>query len=309
MKVGAIEAGGTKFVCGIVEIDGSASAADGSASATRILSRKSIPTTSPPETLGESLEFFRREAHALAPEGLSALGIGSFGPVDLHESSPTWGYITATPKPRWRNTRVAGYFRDELGLPVAFDTDVNGAAYGELLWGAARGLRDFVYITVGTGIGGGVYSNGALLHGLSHPELGHLKVQREPGDPFAGACPFHKDCLEGMASGPAVAARWNARPEELPQAHEAWELEARYLARAFAGFALILSPERILLGGGVGLRPGMAERVSTLVGEELAGYLPPLASREALARFVVRPELGADAGLLGAAALAIQAPL
>jgi fructokinase len=302
MRVGAIEAGGTKFVCGIIEAEISAG------SKPEMLARRSIPTTSPAETLGAALEFFKSEAASHASGGLVALGIGSFGPVDLRLSSPTWGYITATPKPLWRDTDVAGFFRDRLGLAIAFDTDVNAAAYGELLWGAAQGLEDFIYVTVGTGIGGGVYSNGALLHGLGHPELGHIKVQREASDGYPGNCPFHKDCIEGMASGPAIAGRWKVKPEELAPDHEAWELEATYLARAFAAYALVLSPELILLGGGVGLRPGMAERVAALVGEELGGYLPALGDRERLSRFVLRPQLGADAGLLGAAALALRDP-
>jgi len=299
MIIGAIEAGGTKFVCGLMDADGQDCAKPA------LLARASIPTTVPEETLRACLDFFRSEA-ATKEVKLDAIGVGSFGPVDLRASSPTWGYITATPKPGWRNTEVAGYFRKELGLPVAFDTDVNAAAYGELLWGAAKGLNDFIYVTVGTGIGGGVFSNGALVHGLSHPELGHIKVKREPSDRFEGTCPYHRDCLEGMASGPAIGERWKAKPESLGAGHEAWELEARYLARAFAAFACVLSPERILVGGGVGLRPGLAERVAELCGEELGGYIPALADRSRLAAFVARPALGSEAGLYGSAALAIR---
>jgi fructokinase len=226
--------------------------------------------------------------------------------VDLKPSSPTWGYVTATPKPGWQDTEVAGFFRDKLHVPVAFDTDVNAAAYGELLWGAAKGLKDFIYITVGTGIGGGVFSNGSLVHGLAHPELGHIKVQREASDAFAGICPYHRDCLEGMASGPAIGARWNSRPEDLGTDHEAWELEAHYLARAFAAYTFVLSPERIIMGGGIGLKPGLAERVSAYVGEELGGYVPQLRDPARLAGFIARPLLGSEAGLLGAAALALR---
>jgi len=226
--------------------------------------------------------------------------------VDLRPGSPSYGSITATPKPGWRNTDIVGYFGRELELRAAFDTDVNAAAYGEYLWGAARGAKDFIYLTVGTGIGGGVFSNGLLVHGLGHPELGHVKIRREDGDSYEGACPFHRDCLEGMASGPAIAARWGTRAEDLGPDHPAWELEARYLAKALACYALVLSPELILLGGGVGLRPGLAERVSALVGEELAGYVPPLAEPKRLRAFVARPSLGQDAGLYGAAALALR---
>jgi fructokinase len=266
----------------------------------------SIPTTEPGPTLDASLAFFADAAAESGIARLDSVGIGSFGPVDLRLSSPTWGFITSTPKPGWRDTRLAGFFRDRLDVPVAFDTDVNAAAYAEFLWGAAKGLKDFVYVTVGTGIGGGVFANGDLLHGLGHPELGHVKIQRESSDAFPGVCPYHGDCLEGMASGPAIGKRWKARAEDLAPDHEAWELEARYLAKAFAAYAFILSPERILMGGGVGLRPGLAERVSARLGDELGGYLPQLDDEARLSAFVARPRLGAEAGLFGAAAVALR---
>jgi fructokinase len=300
MLIGAIEAGGTKFVCGLLDADSQDCAKP------TILAKKNIPTTSPEITLGAAMDFLAAACEEQKVVKLDSIGIGCFGPVDLKTSSPTWGYITATPKPGWKDTEVAGYFRARFGVPVAFDTDVNAAAYGEYLWGAAKGIKDFVYITVGTGIGGGVFSNGSLVHGLQHPELGHVKVQREAADSFAGCCPYHGDCLEGMASGPAIGKRWGAKAESLGTDHEAWELEARYLAKAFAAYSFILSPERILLGGGVGLRPGLAERVAVLLGEELAGYIPVLADPSRLAGFVARPQLGAEAGLIGAAALALR---
>jgi fructokinase len=300
MIIGAIEAGGTKFMCGLLDADCQEYGKP------TLLAKTSIPTTSPMETLAAALGFF---ASATASKGIArvdGVGIGCFGPVDIKLSSPTWGHITSTPKPGWQNTEVAGFFRDALRAPVAFDTDVNAAAYGELLWGAAKGLKDFIYVTVGTGIGGGVFSNGSLVHGLAHPELGHIKVQREASDAFAGICPYHRDCLEGMASGPAIGQRWNAKPEELGADHEAWELEARYLAKAFATYTLVISPERILMGGGVGLKSGLAERVSSYVGEELGGYVPELEDPARLEHFVARPLLGSEAGLFGAAALAIR---
>jgi fructokinase len=300
MIIGAIEAGGTKFVCGLFDADCQ------EVGKPRLLARATIPTTGPEETLESSAAFLASAAESKGVGKLDGVGIGSFGPVDLRPSSPTWGYITSTPKPLWRDTPVASFFRDRLGVPAAFDTDVNAAAYGEFLWGAAKGLKDFVYVTVGTGIGGGVFSNGSLVHGLGHPELGHIKVQREASDTFPGACPYHRDCLEGMASGPAMGQRWKKRAEELGTDHEAWELEARYLAKAFAAFAFVLSPERILMGGGVGLRPGLAERVSAFVGEELGGYISALESPAQLAGFVARPLLGPEAGLYGAAALALR---
>jgi fructokinase len=300
MILGAIEAGGTKFVCGLFDADRSDYAKP------TLVDKKSIPTTSPKETLAASAEFFTMAAASKGIGELDGIGIGCFGPVDLRVSSPTWGYITATPKSGWRNTEVASFFRDRLGVPVAFDTDVNAAAYGEYRWGAAKGLKNFIYMTVGTGIGGGVFSNGDLIHGLTHPELGHVKIQREAGDGFPGICPFHRDCLEGMASGPAIGGRWNVRPDEIGAEHEAWELEARYLAKAFAAYTFVLSPERILMGGGVGLRPGLAERVAVIVGEELGGYISFFEDKSRLADYIVRPLLGAEAGLFGAAALALR---
>jgi fructokinase len=300
MTLGAIEAGGTKFVCGLFD----ANCSDYAKPA--LIARKSIPTTSPEETLAASSEFFTTAAESNGLGNLDGIGIGCFGPVDLRLSSPTWGYITATPKIGWQNTEVASFFRDRLGVPVAFDTDVNAAAYGEFRWGAAKGLKDFIYVTVGTGIGGGVFSNGDLVHGLTHPELGHVKIQREAGDSYPGMCPFHRDCLEGMASGPAIGGRWNVRAEEIGPDHQAWELEARYLAKAFAAYTFVLSPERILMGGGVGLRPGLAERVAVLVGEELGGYISVFEDKARLAGYIARPLLGADAGLFGAAALALR---
>lgn len=300
MILGAIEAGGTKFVCGLFEADGASCAKPS------LVEKASIPTTSPAQTLEACLDFFLSTAASRKLGDIDELGIGSFGPVDLKPSSPTWGHITSTPKAGWRDAEVAGFFRDRMGVPVAFDTDVGAAAYGEYLWGAARGLRDFVYITVGTGIGGGVFSNGALVHGLGHPELGHVKVKRAEGDAFPGLCPYHGDCLEGMASGPAMGKRWGKKAEELGTDHEAWELEARYLARAIADYCFVLSPERLIMGGGVGMRPGLAERVADILEEELGGYLPLVSERLRRGLFVARPELGHEAGLFGAAALALR---
>ena len=298
MTIAAIEAGGTKFVLGLYRVEPSGAVPP------ELLVRKSVPTSTPEDTLAAAGGFFVSEAREHGK--IDAIGIGSFGPVDLKQTSPTWGHITTTPKPGWSGADIAGYFRSRFGVPVAFDTDVNAAAFGEHLWGTARDLEDFVYITVGTGIGGGVFSGGNLVHGLSHPELGHVKVAREQCDHYPGRCPYHRDCLEGLASGPAISERWGKPAEELPDGHEAWELEARYLARAVAAYALVLSPETVLVGGGVGMRPGLAERVGVLVGEELAGYIPALTQRGRLAGFVRRPALGSDAGLVGSAALAVR---
>jgi fructokinase len=298
MKIAAVEAGGTKFVAGLFSVD------ENGTRPPLLLERTSVPTTTPVETLSATGTFFEK---AIKDHGaIDAIGIGSFGPVDLKPSSAEWGHITSTPKPGWSRTNVAGWFRERFHVPVAFDTDVNAAAYGEYLWGASRGVQDFVYITVGTGIGGGIFSGGNLVHGLSHPELGHIKLAREADDPYQGRCPYHGACLEGLASGPAIAERWGASPEALPADHRAWELEARYLARAVAAYALVISPELVLLGGGVGLRPGLAERVSALVGEELGGYIPALNRPDRLAGYVRRPELAGNAGLVGSVALALR---
>jgi fructokinase len=298
MIIAAIEAGGTKFACGIFMTDCS------TRSKPVLLARGTVPTTTPETTLLAARDFIADAARGRGR--IDYFGIGCFGPVDVHLASPTWGHIASTPKAGWSGTDIAGYFRKAFNVAVAFDTDVNAAAYGEYLWGEAQGLTDFVYLTVGTGIGGGVFSGGELLHGMTHPELGHIKVAHLESDDFPGCCPFHRDCIEGMASGPALALRWSCPPESLDPDHQAWSIEARYLARAMAAYTLVLSPQRILMGGGVGMRPGLAERVSLLVGEELSGYIEPLADPERIASFVRRPALGAEAGLFGAAALALR---
>ena len=250
----------------------------------------SVPTTTPAETLGRVVDFFR--AHA---DSVAAVGIACFGPLDLDERSPTFGFVTTTPKPGWARADVRGAFR-ALGVPVALDTDVNGAALGEHRWGAGRGLDPFVYVTVGTGIGGGAIVHGRPLHGLTHPEMGHVLVAREPGDAFAGACPYHGRCLEGLASGVAMRARWGMAPELLPADHEAWRLQARYLALGVVAIAAVLSPRRIVLGGGVMRAAGLLDRVRREVVHALAGYL--------VAPELVAPALGERAGVLGAVALA-----
>lgn len=287
---GAIEAGGTKFVClvgtGPEDVRG----------------RERFPTTTPEETLSRAAAFFQQ-----ADEPLLALGIGCFGPVDLNPDSPTYGYITSTPKPGWQNVDVVGYFQKTLGVPVAFDTDVNAAALGEHLWGAAQDVRTFVYITVGTGIGGGAMVEGRLIHGLIHPEMGHMRIpHREEEDPFPGICPYHGDCLEGLASGPALAARWQEEPHRLPADHPAWDLEARYLGLAIANLVCTLSPERIILGGGVMHQTHLFPRIRHVVRETLAGYVQHPALLDHIDQYIVPPALGDDAGIFGALALAIQ---
>jgi fructokinase len=252
-----------------------------------------VPTTTPAETLRRVLEFLR--AH---PEPIAALGVACFGPVDLDPRSATFGRITTTPKPGWAGTDVVGALRP-LALPIAFDTDVNGAALGEHRWGAGRDVDPFVYVTVGTGIGGGVVVNGRPLHGLVHPEMGHVQIPREPGDDFPGVCPYHGACLEGVASGVALERRWGTRADVLPADHEAWRLEARYLALGVCAITAVLSPPRIVLGGGVMRAPGLLGRVRTAVAAALSDYVR--------APELVRPALGERAGVLGAVALAHMA--
>jgi fructokinase len=287
---GAIEAGGTKFICAI-------------GSGPDDLETVQIPTTTPAATLEAAIDFFRARRSEL-----HAIGIASFGPIDLNPESWTYGYITSTPKAGWRNTDIAGAIRKRLDIPVGFDTDVNGAALGEARWGAARGLSDFLYLTVGTGIGGGAIVNGRVLHGLVHAEMGHIRVPHDrPRDPFDGACPFHGDCLEGLASGPAIQARWGLSPRELPASHPGVALEAHYLALGLANWVCTLSPQRIVLGGGV----MHVQQLFPLIRQELLsllnGYVQAREITECVDYYVVPAQLGPRAGVLGGLVLAEDA--
>ncbi|MDW8351726.1 MAG: ROK family protein [Anaerolineae bacterium] len=285
---GGIEAGGTKFNCII------AGGPD------HIVSEARFPTTTPQETLAQVIHFFRS-----AQQPLRAIGIGSFGPVDPDPASPTFGYITSTPKLAWQNTDFAGAIRRALNVPIAFDTDVNAAAFGEYMWGAARGLRTFVYYTIGTGIGGGGMAEGRLMHGLIHPEMGHVRLPHDwASDPFAGVCPFHGDCFEGLASGPAIAQRWGADPATLPPQHGAWQLEAHYIALAVVNTICVLSPQRIILGGGVMEQAFLFPMIRSEVQRLLNGYIVHRAILEDMDNYITPPALGGRAGVLGAVALA-----
>jgi fructokinase len=281
--LGGLETGGSKWECAVATAAGEVATAE------------TIPTTTPAETIGRAVAFFE----AAGP--VDAVGIGSFGPVDLDPASPTWGYVTTTPKPGWANTDVAQEIRRRLRVPVAFDTDVNAAALGEHRWGAGRGLDTLCYVTVGTGIGGGAIAGGRLVHGLVHPEFGHMRVPHDlAADPFPGSCPFHGDCWEGLASGRALEARWGRPAHELDGDPAVWELEARYLALGLVSVMCVLSPQRIVIGGGVVGREGLLELVRAQVVELVNGYLP-LGDPAA---YVVLPGLGPRAGVLGAVALA-----
>jgi len=275
--VGGVETGGTRVRCAV------------GTGPDDVRAETTVPTTTPAETLRRVLEFFRAQTE------ITAVGAACFGPIDLDRSSPTFGRITTTPKPGWRGADVVGALRT-LSVPVAFDTDVNGAALAEYRWGAGRGVDPFVYVTVGTGIGGGAIVGARPVHGLVHPEMGHVPITRDSADAFAGACPYHRDCLEGLASAVALSQRWGALPETLPAEHEAWRLQARYLALGVAAIAAVLSPPRIVLGGGVMRAAGLLARVRAETVKTLAGYVR--------APDLVPPALGERAGVLGALALA-----
>jgi fructokinase len=284
-RFGAIEAGGTKWVCAVGrgpdELD----------------DLRVVPTTTPEATIGAVIDF-------LAPHRpLAAIGIGSFGPVDLGPGSPTWGSITNTPKPGWSGASVAGPIAAALGVPVAFETDVGAAAVGEWLWGASQDVKTSCYLTVGTGIGGAMVVSGRVLHGRAHAEMGHQWIPHDrDADPFPGTCPFHGDCLEGLACGPAIAARWSRPGQDLPDDHPAWSLEAAYLGDGIANIVFLMAPGRVVVGGSVARRPGLLDAIRGRVAERLGGYMVVPAPEE----YVVAPGLGDRAGVLGALALAIS---
>jgi fructokinase len=268
-----------------------------------------FPTTTPQETIGRALDFLQRHcsgAHCGGAQAeLAAVGISSFGPVDLNPDSDTYGFITTTPKSGWGSTEFAGVVEKALGLPVGFDTDVNGAALGEHRWGAAQGLDTFVYLTIGTGIGGGGLVGGRLMHGLVHPEMGHIHIPHDrEADPFPGLCPYHGDCLEGLATGPALKERWGQSPESLPPDHPAWPLEAHYLALGLVNLICTLSPQRIIMGGGVMKALGLLAMIRSEVQDLLNGYVQAPEILDGIDDYIVPPALGDRAGVLGAIALA-----
>jgi fructokinase len=288
---GGIEAGGTKFLCGVTRDDGT------------LLDEIRIPTTTPAETLGAASDFF---AQATRRHGaLAAVGIGSFGPLSLKPTAADYGCITSTPKAGWPNADLLGHFRRTLGVPLVLDTDVNAAAVGELLFGGGRGLDTFCYVTVGTGIGVGLLINGTPHGGANHPEAGHVRLARAPGDhEFPGICPFHGDCVEGLACGPAMRARWGVPAEDLPDGHAAWSMAAHYVAELCATLTYTVRPDRVIVGGGV-MRPQMYDLVRDGLRTKLAGYDASLADLD-FTDYVARPTAGASAGLTGALALAFR---
>ena len=284
---GGVETGGTWTVCAL-----GTGPAD-------IVAHERFPTKAPHQTLERIVDFFA------AHDRPTAIGIGSFGPVDVHRDSPHWGEVTTTPKPAWRHTAVAAVIAERLQVPVSFDTDVAAAAIGEHRWGAGRGAASVCYMTVGTGIGAGLLLDGRPWHGLIHPEAGHMRIPHDrDADPFAGVCPTHGDCLEGLASGPALSERWGIPAQELPADHPGWELEARYLALGVHNIICAVSPHRIVAGGGVLEHPTLLSMVRSRVRDLLGGYLETPLLLDDIDSYVVAPELGDDAGVLGAITMA-----
>ncbi len=287
---GGIEAGGTKFLCVV------------GSGPENIAQQVRIETTTPDETFHKVIEFFQPHINA---ERIKAIGVGCFGPIDLDRESPTYGFITSTPKSGWRNTDVVCRLQKALGMKVAFDTDVNAAALGEFQWGASRGLDPSLYLTVGTGIGGGLIRDGKPMNGLLHPEMGHIRIPHDlAADPFPGSCPYHADCFEGLASGPAIQMRFGRRGETIPDDDPFWNIEAWYIAFALQNLILTLTPRRIILGGGIPQRrflfPLIREKVLAL----LNGYVQHADILEHIDDYIVPPALGSQSGVLGAIALA-----
>ncbi|MBT2726836.1 ROK family protein [Bacillus sp. ISL-75] len=282
--LGAIEAGGTKFVCAVGDEKG------------YIVDRIQIPTTVPAETMTKVIEFFKQYP-------LKAIGVGSFGPIDVNRESATYGYITSTPKTPWKDYPFVQALKDAFSVPIRFNTDVNAAALGEATFGAAKGLDSCLYITVGTGIGAGAIVQGRLLQGLSHPEMGHILVRRHPNDEFQGKCPYHHDCLEGLAAGPAIEERWGARGDQLVDRMEVWDLEGYYIAQALMQYVLILSPKKIILGGGVMNQ----KQVFSSVYKYLKEFINEYVALPDLTEYIVGPGLGDNAGITGSLMLAHQA--
>lgn len=280
---GAIEAGGTKFVCAIADEQ------------FNIMERISLPTTTPEETMKGVFNFFDQYQKELV-----SIGVGSFGPIDVNKNSDTYGYITTTPKKGWANYNFVGNLKKRYNCKIAWTTDVNAAAYGELKKGAGKGLQSLIYITVGTGIGGGVVVDGKIINGFNHPELGHILVRRHPDDDFKGTCPFHNDCLEGMAAGPAIEQRSGTKGQFLNEDSPAWQLEAYYLAQALVDYTAVLSPERIIFGGGVMKQSQLFDMIRESFQIQMNGYLPT----PNLNDYIVPCELGDNAGITGCLLLA-----
>jgi fructokinase len=290
---GGIEAGGTNFICAIGSEDG------------KILKKTTFQTITPKKTIPEAINFFLNENKSTP---LSAIGIACFGPLDLDKNSITYGEITTTPKAGWNHYNIYNAFKNILPIPLGFDTDVNGAALGEHLWGAAKNIDSFIYITVGTGIGVGAMISNSLLHGLIHPEMGHIIIPKCSDDDFSSVCPFHKNCLEGLASGPAMMKRWKVKAAtDLEDNHKGWDLEAYYLGIAIANYSLCLSPKKVIIGGGVLKKKHLIDKIRQNVALQLNNYLKHDLIVKDIKNYIVLPKHMGDSGILGSIALAIQA--
>ncbi len=285
MKIAAVEAGGTKFVCGLVDEKG------------HVLERVTIPTTTPDETMDKVFDYFNKKS-------FSCMGIGSFGPIDLDLNSLTFGYIKSTPKEKWINYNLLGTFKSKYDIPIGIDTDVNAAALGEIMFGSAVGLDSCVYLTVGTGIGGGAIVNGKSIKGLMHPEMGHISLKRHPDDNYQGTCPYHGDCFEGLAAGPAIEKRFGKPGVELSDNLKVWEMESYYLAQGIMSYVLTISPEKVILGGGVMHQEGLHQLVHKNLIKLLNGYI----NNDKLMKedFICKPKLKDNAGLIGSAMLGLK---
>lgn len=289
MIYGGIEAGGTKMICVIGDENG------------KILDRMQIPTKTPEETMPIMIDYFKGK-------DIKALGIACFGPIDLNRDSKTYGYITSTPKLAWKNYDIVGAFKKELGVPIGFDTDVNGSLLGEITWGCAKGLTDALYLTIGTGVGGGVMAGGKLLHGMLHPELGHIKMAVADGDTYKGKCPYHGTCFEGMAAGPAIEDRWGKKAVELADDDKVWDLESTYIAQALCTYILTLSPQIIILGGGVMHQKQLFPLIRKKVLEQLNGYIVTKELKD-IDNYIVPASLNDDQGIMGSIKLAMDADI
>ena len=279
MRLGALEAGGTKMVCAIGDEKGN------------IEERVSIPTKTPEETIPLLIDFFKQR-------NIDALGIGCFGPLELNKKAEKYGYITTTTKLAWRNFDFLGSMKKALQCPVGFDTDVNGSVLGEVTFGQAKGKSCALYLTIGTGIGAGIYIEGKLLHGMLHPEVGHVLITRRETDTYGGKCPYHKNCLEGLAAGPAIEGRYGKKAVDLAEEEDVWDLEADYIAQALTGYILTLSPEIIILGGGVMHQMQLFPLIRKKVTEYLGGYVntEELSDME---HYIVPASLHDDQGIMG----------
>jgi fructokinase len=287
---GGVEAGGTRFKCVLADSRGF------------IKARVDIPTTTAEATLAAVKEFFIQRSPEFGQ--LAAIGIVSFGPLDFNKQSPTYGYITKSPRPGWSNINLLGYFRDSLNVLVEVETDVNSSAMGEFSEGAAVDCENFVYVTVGTGVGAGIFAGGKLMQGISHPEVGHIMIPQSHEDlAFFGSCPFHQNCLEGLASGTAIHKRWQTHPQHLPPEHPAWHLESHYLAVMCVNLTWMYAPEKIIFGGGVMTRSFLYPKIRTNLKKMLSGYAHNTALND-MDRYIIPTALGGDAGITGALALA-----